>query len=64
MQRSKIISGNDATVAGILPKFTNLCPKRGISVNLPQLFGVGLPATKARVGFNTFKEPVAQQLRE
>jgi hypothetical protein len=43
-------------------KFTNLYPKRGISVNLPQLCEVGLPGTKAGVGFNTFKEPVAQQL--
>ena len=55
---------DDATVAGILPKFTNIYPKRGISVNLPQRCEVGLPATKARVGFNTFKEPVAQQMRE
>ena len=46
-----------------VPKFTNLYAKRGISVNLPQLCGVGLPGPKAGVGFNTFKEPVAQQMR-
>jgi hypothetical protein len=44
-------------------KFTNLYGKRGISVNLPRLCEVGLPGTKAGVRFNTFKEPVAQQLR-
>ena len=44
-------------------KFTNIYPKRGISVNLSRLCEVGLSATKAGVGFNTFKEPVAQQLR-
>jgi hypothetical protein len=55
--------GEDAIVAGILPKFTNLYAKRGISVNLPRLCEVGLPGRKAGPGFNTFKEPVAQQLR-
>jgi hypothetical protein len=46
-----------------VPKFTNIYGKRGISVNLPRLFEVGLPGTKAGVEFNTFKEPVAPQLR-
>ena len=46
-----------------MPKFTNLYPKRGISVNLPQLCEVGFPGTKAGMGFNTFKEPVAQHMR-
>jgi hypothetical protein len=44
-------------------KFTNIHPKRGISVNLPQLCDVGLPGRKAGLGFNRFKEPVAQQMR-
>jgi len=56
--------GDGATVAGILPKFTNIYPKRGISVNLPRLCEVSLPGPKAGLGFNTFKEPVAQQMRE
>ena len=56
--------GDGATVAGILPKFTNIYPKRGISVNLPRLCEVGLPGPKAGLGFNTFKEPVAQQMPE
>ena len=46
-----------------MPKFTNIYPKHGISVNLPQLCGVGLPGPKAGEEFNTFKEPVAPQLR-
>ena len=55
---------DDAIVTVIpVPKFTNIYGKRGISVNLPQICEVGLPGTKARMGFNTFKEPVAQQLR-
>ena len=55
---------DDAIVTVIpVPKFTNIYPKRGISVNLPRLCEVGLPGTKAGVGFNTFKEPVAPQLR-
>jgi hypothetical protein len=63
MQRSKIISGDNAFVAEILPNFTNIYAKRGISVNLRRLCEVGLPGAKAGLGFNTFKEPVAQQLR-
>jgi hypothetical protein len=56
--------GDDAQVTGIaVPKFTNIYPKRGISVNLPQLCEVGLLATKAGLGFNIFKEPVPQILR-
>jgi hypothetical protein len=56
--------GDDAQVTGIaVPKFTNIYPKRGISVNLPQLCEVGLPDTKAGLGFNIFKEPTAQQMR-
>jgi hypothetical protein len=46
-----------------VPKFTNIYPKRGISVNLPLLCEVGLPGTKAGLGFNTFKEPAAPQMR-
>jgi hypothetical protein len=46
-----------------VPKFTNLYPKRGIYVNLPQLFEVGFPGPKAGLGINTFKEPVAQKVR-
>jgi hypothetical protein len=46
-----------------VPKFTNIYPKRGISVNLPLLCEAGLPGTKAGVWFNTFKEPTAQQMR-
>jgi hypothetical protein len=39
--------GDDAQVIGIAePKFTNIYPKRGISVNLPQLCDVGLPGEK------------------
>jgi hypothetical protein len=52
----------DKAIVTAMPKFTNLYAKRDISVNLPQLWGVGLPGRKAGVGFNTFKEPVAQQL--
>ena len=44
-------------------KFTNIYPKRGISVNLSRLCDVGLPGPKAGQGFNRFKEPVAQQMR-
>jgi hypothetical protein len=50
-------------IIGRHSKFTNIYAKRDISVNLPRLCDVGLPATKAELGFNTFKEPVAQQLR-
>ena len=46
-----------------VPKFTNIYAKRGVSVNLPQRCEFGFPGTKAGVWFNTFKEPVAQQLR-
>jgi hypothetical protein len=46
-----------------VPKFTNIYPKRGISVNLPQLCDVGLWGRTAGLGVNMFKEPVAQQLR-
>ena len=46
-----------------VPKFTNLYPKRGISVNLPQPCEAGLRRAKADMGFNRFKEPVAQILR-
>jgi hypothetical protein len=46
------------------PKFTNIYAKRGISVNLWLSCDVGLPATKAGVVFNMFKEPVAQQARD
>jgi hypothetical protein len=46
-----------------MPKFTNIYAKRGISVNLPQLFEVVFPGMKAGVGINTFKEPVAQKVR-
>jgi hypothetical protein len=54
--------GVDARVAA--PKFTNLYAKRGIFVNLPQRRDVGSPGPKAGVGFNTFKEPVAQKARD
>ena len=57
-----LVKGDDACVTG-LPKFTNIYAKRGISVNLPQLFEVGFPGMKAGLGINRFKEPVAQQLR-
>jgi hypothetical protein len=53
----------DVKRADIGPKFTNIYPKRGISVNLPRLCEVGLLGEKAGVGFNIFKEPVTQQLR-
>jgi hypothetical protein len=57
-----LVKGDNACVTG-LPKFTNIYPKRGISVNLPQLFEVGFPVPKAGLGINTFKEPVAQQMQ-
>ncbi len=57
-----LVKGDDACVTG-MPKFTNIYAKRGISVNLPQLFEVVFPGMKAGVGINTFKEPVAQQMQ-
>jgi hypothetical protein len=50
-------------IIGRHSKFTNIYAKCGIYVNLPRLCEVGLPSMKAGLGFNTFKEPVAQQLR-
>jgi hypothetical protein len=55
---------DDASITVIpVPKFTNIYPKRGISVNLPRLCGAGVPGSKAGLGFNTFKEPTAQKMR-
>ena len=58
---STLISG--ITHLSKAPKFTNIYPKRGISVNLPRLCDVGLWGTKAGLGFNIFKEPAAPQMR-
>ena len=63
-ERDYVDVSRDVKRADIAPKFTNIYPKRGISVNLSQLFEVGLPGTKAGVRFNTFKEPVTQRVRE
>ena len=62
-ERDYVDVSRDVKRAEIAPKFTNIYAKRGISVNLSQLFEVGLLGTKAGVGFNIFKEPVTQQLR-
>ena len=62
-ERDYVDVSRDVKRADIAPKFTNISPKRGISVNLSQRREVGLPGTKAGLGFNIFKEPVAQQLR-
>jgi hypothetical protein len=59
-ERVYVDVSRDVKRADIAPKFTNIYPKRGISVNLPRLCEVGLPGKKAGAGFNIFKEPVAQ----
>ena len=62
-ERDYVDVSRDVKRADMGPKFTNIYPKRGISVNLPRLCEVGLPSTKAGLGVNIFKEPVAQQMR-
>ena len=63
-ERVYVDFSRDLKRADIAAKFTNIYPKRGISVNLSQPCEIGLPGTKAGLGFNTFKEPFAQQLRD
>ena len=62
-ERDYVDVSRDVKRADMGPKFTNIYPKRGISVNLPRLCEVGLPGTTAGLGVNIFKEPVTQQLR-